>query len=1261
MAEETQISNVGGDGVASEVTLQRLVQATEAMAKKAGIDSKGAAAKLQALYNKEVTTSAKVTGDQTAATESQTDATKEATRETNKFAAQLGNAVSKGLGALKQSSWELGKAFMNGETSLEGFAGKLPGIGKFLSPFAAYIDESTDAFRNLSASGASFGNNITTMRNSAADMGISLSEMGDLFSENADRLASLGGTVNEGASRFKAMNKNMKATGDFRSLKEMGFTVMEVNEGMADYISLQARMGTLQGRSTSELAAGSANYLKQVDLLAKVTGKTRKEAEAALAEQSTDAAVRGMLNALGEGTEEFKNLQMSLALIDEVGGPAGAAMKDLLDGMASGEDTAKFTAMLGDSAGEVQDALAKIGKGADPKILLEAMKKGGGELEKFAGMDAMARSNYIAALRSTDPVMAEFLDGATKMMDIGKRDISSAKASQKERDDITAAATTFDDQMREVSAAMQKAFIDTGVLTLLADGMGLLSTALQGVTSVFTAFSEDGIVEAIKVALTGLWENKGVVGALVAGIGLMFAGKVVMGAMTKGITSKIGSLFGGGGDDAAGGGKRGGAGGGKGGGGLGKGIGGIGKGIGKGLGGILKGLAAGIGAFAAPNVAIGAAVLAGTILAVGLAVAGATWMVGAALPKFAEGMKSFEALDGGALKSAGSGMLAVAGGMAAFGAGTAVAGIGNLVGGIADGIGALFGNEKANPMDQLMEFQKYTINEAQVTNNANAMVAYSKAMAALGAAEAVSGIGGAVSAVGGAIAGLFTVDDPLDKMKKFGEYEFNTPGIIANAGAVAAYAEAMKDFPASPAASVFTALKGAMIELLGGDSDPMAPIKRFGEMTLNTANIIANAGAVSAYAEAMKDFPTAPAASVFTALKGGMVELLGGDSDPMAPIKRFGEMTLDTASIIANAGALSAYADAMKDFPASPAVSVFTALKGAMVELLGGDSDPMAPIKRFGELTLNTANIIANAGAVAAYAEAMKDFPASPAASVFKAAGDAIIGLLGGKIDPFAPMKKFGEYKFDHAGIIANAGSVAAYSAAMKNFPIVPGASVFKTAGEAIVAMLVGHTTDPFAPMESFGNRTFNAAGLTTNANAVSAFATAMGNMPEVKGERKGGALGWLASMVAGTETMPWDAVKAFGNADISAEGVLANSEAINMMSTSLSSFSAEKLDTTGLISYTSAMEELVTVLKELNDELGKDTNGRKAGKGENAGSVMSKVQSVGGGGTGGEMLNNTMQQVLAVLSEIKGYEEKTANNTKNISSSNIAVSGVSN
>ena len=40
MAEEVQIGNVGGDGVASEVTLQRLVQATEAMAKSQALIAK---------------------------------------------------------------------------------------------------------------------------------------------------------------------------------------------------------------------------------------------------------------------------------------------------------------------------------------------------------------------------------------------------------------------------------------------------------------------------------------------------------------------------------------------------------------------------------------------------------------------------------------------------------------------------------------------------------------------------------------------------------------------------------------------------------------------------------------------------------------------------------------------------------------------------------------------------------------------------------------------------------------------------------------------------------------------------------------------------------------------------------------------------------------------------------------------------------------------------------------------------------------------
>ena len=49
MAEQTEITNIGGEGVASEVTLANLLAVTEQMAKKAGIDPKDVNKKLKAL------------------------------------------------------------------------------------------------------------------------------------------------------------------------------------------------------------------------------------------------------------------------------------------------------------------------------------------------------------------------------------------------------------------------------------------------------------------------------------------------------------------------------------------------------------------------------------------------------------------------------------------------------------------------------------------------------------------------------------------------------------------------------------------------------------------------------------------------------------------------------------------------------------------------------------------------------------------------------------------------------------------------------------------------------------------------------------------------------------------------------------------------------------------------------------------------------------------------------------------------------------
>jgi hypothetical protein len=102
-------------------------------------------------------------------------------------------------------------------------------------------------------------------------------------------------------------------------------------------------------------------------------------------------------------------------------------------------------------------------------------------------------------------------------------------------------------------------------------------------------------------------------------------------------------------------------------------------------------------------------------------------------------------------------------------------------------------------------------------------------------------------------------------------------------------------------------------------------------------------------------------------------------------------------------------------------------------------------------------------------------------------------------------------------------------------------------------------------------------------------------------------------------------------------------------------------LDIDGVTSYTEAMQKLVEVLGELNAELNKD-NYTGYGNGTNAGTVVDKMQTIGSGGGGSnEELNNTMQQVLAVLSSIRTGTDLTANNTRNIVGSNLARSSVSN
>ena len=124
---------------------------------------------------------------------------------------------------------------------------------------------------------------------------------------------------------------------------------------------------------------------------------------------------------------------------------------------------------------------------------------------------------------------------------------------------------------------------------------------------------------------------------------------------------------------------------------------GIGAGLGKGIELLLRGLAAGISAFANPAVLAGAAILSASIALIGAGIAGATWLMGAALPKFAEGLKSFADIDGGNLAAIGGGLAAMGAGAVVFAAGMVAATATSLV----TGLMSLFGAK--SPIERILE------------------------------------------------------------------------------------------------------------------------------------------------------------------------------------------------------------------------------------------------------------------------------------------------------------------------------------------------------------------------------------------------------------------------------------------------------------------------------------------------------------------------------------------------------------------------------
>ena len=927
MAEQTvEIENVGGAGVASEVTLERVAKAVEKMA---GIKSKGQAAenKLRELHNKAQQSGVKVVKDSTKALDQNTDAVDASTSAFNNAAKGALGLAAKGFGTLLGSATGLAKELVVGGNRVTDFAQHIPLVGSHLAILTGFMDNTVDQFRSLTAVGVDFGGSLFEVQNMAAKSGLSLETFSSTIRNNSQDLALFAGGAREGAKRFTQISGQLqKQFGP--QFSALGLTMEETAEYTADYIKLQTRLGRSQQMSDTQIAQGTAAYTMQLDRLAKITGKQRDEIAAGLEKESLDARMKAVMATMDDTARA--NLTGVTQILEAASPQAAEAVREMVatggvpisdfgkDLVRLNPNLAAMSRGLRDGTVTQDEYLAEVRKTAEmANNLTDEQKK------QFATMSGLGSAVGSAAI--------EFMG----LQNVGAGSTDALIAQQKAAKRGSAGLLDFERRITQARNIIIGALIDSKVFESL-------ESVMADIINYFT--SEDGIakmkesVEKISAGIKdflAIVQEKGLFGAIgekigdalkaaltspavLTAVGGAFALLLGGAAIKSAVTGAIGGLFSGGGSGGGGGGGKG----------RGRG-GGVGKGAGSAIGnfvgsmgaGVMKGAATGLAAFANPQILVGAGILGGAITAVGAGIAGAAWLLGKSLPTFVDGLKSFEEIDGTALSTAATGMLDLSLGMAAFGAGTAVAGLGTMVGGITEGIGKLFGAD--DPLTKLKTFSDTKIDAAQVKSNAEAMKDFSDAMGAAASAPGES----ITKAIGSSIAGFFGAEGgiPYDQIKEFEKHSFDAAKIKLNSEALVAFTDALaaskKGEAVAGAGAAVGAIGNAIAGFFGGESGiPYDQIAEFETHTFDTVKIKANAEAMVAFNEALTSSASASQESGVKSAVGAIGSAIAsffGGSTPFEKVKEFGDLAINAAGVETNASAMGAFATAMSAFSGS--------------------------------------------------------------------------------------------------------------------------------------------------------------------------------------------------------------------------------------------------------------------------------------------------------------------------------------------------------
>lgn len=161
---------------------------------------------------------------------------------------------------------------------------------------ASEFEKTVESMKTFTKAGASFSGGLTEMRDVANESGLGIQEFTQVIGNTRQQMVGMGMSASE-ASKTLSKGLGALATTTGRSgmamrdeLLALGYSFEQQGELMAQYSANMNASGRLRTMTDKELAAGTAQYAKDLKVLADITGKNAQAAmeEARMASMQAD-------------------------------------------------------------------------------------------------------------------------------------------------------------------------------------------------------------------------------------------------------------------------------------------------------------------------------------------------------------------------------------------------------------------------------------------------------------------------------------------------------------------------------------------------------------------------------------------------------------------------------------------------------------------------------------------------------------------------------------------------------------------------------------------------------------------------------------------------------------------------------------------------------------------------------------------------------------------------------------------------------------